>query len=75
MLEYSLVKGDTEYTARKSKISIRYITYNAMPRKIRAVCKVCKKRKKGGYFSVTEEEIKKGLKCPYCGSTKIKILG
>ncbi len=46
-----------------------------MPRKIRAVCKVCKKRKKGGYFSVTEEEIKKGLKCPYCGSTKIKILG
>ncbi len=41
--------------------------------KIRYVCLDCNKKGKGGYFSVeaSEEEVK----CPYCGSTKVKRLG
>lgn len=48
--------------------------------KVRCLCIMCKKEGKGGYFSVNEDEIIKALKgesivkCPYCGSEKVKVL-
>jgi len=38
----------------------------------RCVCLECKKRGRGGYFSVKEEV--EEIKCPYCGSSKVKKL-
>ncbi len=48
--------------------------------KVRCICVTCSKEGKGGFFSIDENEIIKTLKgeskvkCPYCGSDKIKVL-
>lgn len=48
--------------------------------KIRCLCVTCSKEGKGGFFSIAEDEIKsalrgeKKIKCPYCGSEKVKVL-
>ncbi len=45
--------------------------------RLRAQCRDCAKRGRGGYFSIRRtksvNEVK-DLKCPYCGSTNIKLL-
>jgi len=41
--------------------------------RIRYVCLDCKKKKRGGYFSIKEESAE--IKCPYCGSSRVKKLG
>ncbi len=38
----------------------------------RFVCKDCNANDKGGYFTAPNE---KGVKCPHCSSTSVKLLG
>ncbi len=40
--------------------------------RIRYQCVDCKKRGKGGFFSVKNDEGQ--VACPYCGSTRVKRL-
>ena len=42
--------------------------------RIRCQCSDCAKKGKGGYFTVKNIE-KKEIKCPYCGSSNVKVLG
>ncbi|HDI46865.1 MAG TPA: hypothetical protein ENF82_03565 [Candidatus Methanomethylia archaeon] len=41
--------------------------------KVRYVCLKCQSKKGGGFFSV--EAGVKTVKCPYCGSRKVRRLG
>ncbi|RLE56655.1 MAG: hypothetical protein DRJ40_05105 [Thermoprotei archaeon] len=48
--------------------------------RVRCLCVTCSRDGRGGFFSIDENEIIKALKgeslvkCPYCGSTKVKVL-
>jgi len=45
--------------------------------RLRYQCRSCAKRGKGGFFSLKEkdEAALKEIKCPYCGSLNVKLLG
>jgi len=45
--------------------------------RLRLQCRDCARKGKGGFFSIkgvkSPSEVKE-LKCPYCGSTNVKVL-
>ncbi len=44
--------------------------------RLRFQCRDCAKKGKGGFFTVKDKNVNaENVKCPYCGSSNVKLLG
>jgi len=44
--------------------------------RLRFQCRDCAKKGKGGFFTVKDKNVNtENVKCPYCGSSNVRLLG